>query len=213
MNERGRRTAPILVEITATLLLAVTAVTTAWCGYQATRWNGEQAKTAAAVSATRFEASRSAGLANLQTEVDVATFSQWVDAFAQDERELANFYRARFREEFRPVVEAWIATRPLRNPDAPLTPFAMTQYKLEASAEAARLDQQAEDLGEDVRSYIQHASNYVLGVLLCSVALFFAGISTKLVSSRLRRITVAVGWLVYLGTVTWVSTFPISVAV
>jgi len=201
------------VEIVATLLLAVTAVVTAWCGYQATRWNGEQAKTASAVSATRFQAARSADLANAQTEVDVATFTQWVDAYAQDEQELADFYRQRFRAEFRPVVEAWIATRPLKNPDAPLTPFAMPQYTLAAAGDADELDAQAEGLAEDVRDDIQHASNYVLGVVLCAVALFFAGISTKLSSSRLRAVTITAGWLVFLGTLGWVLTFPISIAV
>ena len=44
--------------------------------------------------------------------------------------ELADFYFKRFREEFRPAVDAWVATRPLKNPNAPLTPFAMPQYKL-----------------------------------------------------------------------------------
>ena len=34
------------VEILATVLLAVAAVATAWSGYQASRWNGEQAKAA-----------------------------------------------------------------------------------------------------------------------------------------------------------------------
>ena len=33
------------VEIGATVLLAVAAVATAWSSYEATRWNGEQAKT------------------------------------------------------------------------------------------------------------------------------------------------------------------------
>ena len=55
-------------------------------------------------------------------------------------RELADFYFKRFRAEFRPAVDAWVATRPLKNPNAPLTPFAMPQYKLAARAEAERLD-------------------------------------------------------------------------
>jgi hypothetical protein len=32
--------------------------------------------------------------------------------------------RKRFRSEFEPAVEPWIATGPLRNPDAPLTTVA-----------------------------------------------------------------------------------------
>ena len=47
-------------------------------------------------------------------DADVATFVQWVDAYARDDEELQAFYLARFREEFKPVVEAWIAERPLK---------------------------------------------------------------------------------------------------
>jgi hypothetical protein len=208
-----RRHTRIPLELVATVLLAVSAVATAWCSYQATRWNGEQAKTAASASATRFQAARAADLANAQTEVDVATFTQWVDAYAQDQTKLADFYRARFREEFRPAVEAWIATRPLKNPDAPLTPFAMPEYKLAASADAASLDKQAEVLAAQVRSDIQRASNYVLGVVLFAVALFFAGISTKLSAPRLQAATLAAGCLIFLGTLGWILTFPISLSV
>jgi hypothetical protein len=195
------------------VLLAVAAVATAWCSYQATRWNGEQAKTSAAASATRFQAARSSDLANAQTEVDVATFSQWADAYARNEQKLADFYRTRFRTEFRPAVEAWIAMRPLKNPGAPLTPFAMPEYHPAASAEAVRLDKQAEALGAEVRSDIQRASNYVLGVVLCAVALFFAGISTKLSAPRLQAATLIAGCLVFLGTIGWVLTFPISLSI
>jgi hypothetical protein len=36
-----------------------------------------------------------------RAQVDVATFTQWVNAFAQDQTELVDFYFERFREEFR----------------------------------------------------------------------------------------------------------------
>ena len=36
-DRRARR-----VEVFSTILLAVAAVATAWCSYQASRWNGEQ---------------------------------------------------------------------------------------------------------------------------------------------------------------------------
>ncbi len=209
----GRQRTRIPLELVATVLLAVSAVATAWCSYQATRWNGEQAKSAAVASATRFQAARSADLANAQTQVDVATFSSWVDAYARDEAVLAQFYRSRFRAEFKPAVEAWIATRPLKNADAPLTPFAMPEYKLAASDEAAKLDRQAEGLAAEVRTNLQRASNYVLGVVLFAVALFFAGISTKVSSPVLRAVTVAAGCLVFLGTLGWLLTFPISLSI
>jgi hypothetical protein len=138
---------------------------------------------------------------------------QWVDAYARGETELVNFYQDRFRDEFKPAFNAWIATKPLKTAGAPPTPFAMPQYRLDAEAEAARLDQNAEELSAQVRRNIQRASNYVLGVVLFAVALFFAGMSTKLTAPVLRKTMLAVGYVIFLGTAVWIATSPVSVAV
>jgi hypothetical protein len=201
------------VELAATILLSVAAVATAWSSYQATRWNGEQARAASRTNAIRIEAARAQGLAEAQTQVDVATFTQWVDAYAREEAVLAEFYFERFRAEFKPAVDAWIAERPLRNPDAPLTPFAMPQYRLAATAEAERLDAEAEASAAIVSRNIQRASNYVLAVVLFAVSLFFAGLSTKLSDVRLRRVVVALGCAVFVVTAIWVATSPVSLTV
>jgi hypothetical protein len=201
------------LEVVATVLLSLAAVATAWSGYQATRWNGEQAKAAGRTNAIRVEAARAQGLSQAQTQVDVATFVQWVDAYALERTELADFYFKRFREELKPAVDAWIATRPLQNPNAPLTPFAMPQYKLAAAAEAERLDTEAELSAATVNRNIQRASNYILGVVLFSVSLFFAGLGTKLADVRLRAITLALGCIVFLAAFIWIATSPVSVAV
>ena len=201
------------VEVVATILLSVAAVATAWSGYQATRWNGEQAKASGTTNKLRVEAARAQGLSQAQTQVDIATFVQWVDAYALDRTMLADFYFKRFREELKPAVNAWLATRPLKNPNAPLTPFAMPEYKLAAAAEAKRLDAEAELSSATVRRNIQRASNYILGVVLFSVSLFFAGMSTKLGDLRLRMITLALGCIVFLGAFIWIATSPVSVSV
>lgn len=200
-------------EIGATVLLALAAVATAWSSYQAARWNGEQAKASARVNKTRIEAARASSLANAQTEVDVATFTEWVDARARDETQLAGFYSKRFRTEFKPAFNAWIATTPFTNPDAPLSPFAMPQYRLAATVEAEGLDQEAEALSAQVRRNIQRSTNYVLAVVLFAVALFFAGISTKLGAAGPRYAMLALGCVMFLGTVAWVATLPMSVSV
>ena len=201
------------LEVVATVLLSVAAVATAWSSYQATRWNGEQARASSRTNAIRIEAARAQGLAEAQTEVDVATFTQWIDAYALERTELADFYFKRFRAEFKPAVDAWIATKPLTNANAPLTPFVMPQYKLAAAAEAEQLDAEAEVSSATVRRNIQRASNYVLAVVLFAVSLFFAGMSTKLSDMRLRAIALAVGCVVFLGTAIWIATSPVSVAV
>ena len=200
-------------EIVATVLLAVAAVATAWSGYQATRWNGEQAKASARTNAIRIEAARAQGLAEAQTEVDIATFIQWVDAYALGRTEVTDFYFRRFREEFKPAFNAWVASKPLTNRRAPLTPFVMPQYELAAGEEAAQLDADAEVSSATVRRNIQRASNYVLAVVLFSVSLFFAGVSTKLTAARLRKLTLGVGCAVFLVTVVWLAMQPVSIAV
>ena len=143
----------------------------------------------------------------------MATFIQWVDAYARTRRELADFYFRRFRDEFKPAVDAWIATKPLKNPNAPLTPFAMPQYKLAAAAEAAARRRRPRRSAAKARPDIQRSSNYVLGVVLFAVALFFAGISTKLERRRASRVTLALGCIVFLGTLIWIATSPVSIAI
>jgi hypothetical protein len=201
------------VEIVSTVILALAAVAIAWSGYQASRWNGEQAKAFSRANASRLESTRASSRANTQTEIDVATFTQWVDAYARNETELADFYRKRFRAEFKPAVEAWIATQPRKNASAPLTPFAMPGYRLEANAEAERLQAVAEAAAAEASKDIQRATNYVLGVVLFSAALFFGGISTRLGSPPARAVVLGMGCALFLGAVAWIATLPVSVSI
>ena len=201
------------VEVAAAVLLAFAAVATAWSSYQATRWNGEQAKTSGKVNKTRIEAARASGLANAQQQVDVATFMQWVDSYARGETELVTFYRQRFRPEFKPAFNAWIATKPLKTKGAPL--HAVRHAGVPAGREgpsrpAGRHRRGALRPGAE---NIQRGSNYVLGVVLFAVALFFAGMSTKLTAPGLRKAMLAVGYVIFLGAAVWIATSPVSVAV
>jgi hypothetical protein len=201
------------LELATTVLLAVAAVATAWAAYQSARWHGQQAEAQSASVAARVESTRAANVANRQGQIDVALFTQWVDAYARDETELAGFYRKRFRPEFKPAFAAWVATRPRTNPDAPLSPFALPQYKLEASAQAERLEAQAAAASATVGQYIQRADNYSLTVVLFAASLFFAGISTRLPSSTSRIVVLGFGYTLFLGSLIWIATFPVSLSV
>jgi hypothetical protein len=207
-EERANR-----VEIVATLLLALAAVGTAWGSYQASRWNGEQAKAFSRGNTARIESTRASSLATAQKQVDVATFMQWVNAYALDQKRLADFYARRFRNEFKPAVDAWIATRPVQNPKAPLTPFVMPQYELAASREAARLEAQADAWSAKGRTDVQRATNYVLGVVLFAASLFFAGMSAKLRTHGLRVALVSIGAAIFVGAAVWLATQPTSISI
>ena len=52
------------------------------------------------------------------------------------ETSLANFIQKRFRAEFRPAFEAWLATNPFNNPNALPGPLFMPQYKLSLQEKA-----------------------------------------------------------------------------
>jgi hypothetical protein len=201
------------IPLLSTLLLGLAALGTAWAGYQASRWHGEQAKNFATASAVRVESARASGLANRQVQIDVAVYIQWVDAYLHGDARLAGFYRRRFQERFKPAFDAWIATRPFTNPDAPLTPFELPQYRLAANEEADRLEARATASSEEGREDIQRADDYVLAVVLFAASLFFAGISGRVASPTAEVAILGLGCALFLGTAIWLATFPVTVAV
>ncbi|HET6668304.1 MAG TPA: hypothetical protein VFG98_13590 [Intrasporangium sp.] len=213
MAENSPRLGRDWQEVLVTVLLVIAALGTSWSSYQATRWNGEQAKAASRTNAIRIEAARAQGLAEAQTQIDVATFIAWADADRRGESGLADFYVDRFRAEFKPAFDAWIATRPLQDPEAPPTPFAMDAYDLASRQDADRLDAAAEASAAEVRLDLQRASNYVLTVVLYAVVLFFAGVSTRIGNRQLRWVLAVAGCLVLAGAIVWIATFPISLEV
>jgi hypothetical protein len=193
----------------ATVLLALATVGTAWAAYQSRTWTGEQSQGYSHATAKRIAVNRSAALANRQVQIDVATFIQWVDARQRGDLRLADFYRARFRDEFKPAFTAWLAAKPLTNAAAPPTPFALPQYRLQAAAEADRLDALAAKDSEQAKSANQRADNYMLAVVLFASALFFAGISGKVQTRGARAAILGLGCVLFLGTVVLIATFPV----
>ena len=173
------------------------------------RWNGENIKATSRVNALRIDAARAQGLAEGQTQVDIAVFIQWVNADASDDRELADFYAERFRPEFRPAFDAWLATDPLTNPDAPPTPFAMDEYQLQARTDAERFDAEEAAAAATVRRNVQRSANYVLGVVLFAVSLFFAGMSPSCAAPGRGRRCSSSAARCSSAPLAWIATFPV----
>jgi hypothetical protein len=201
------------VELLATILLAIAAVATAWSSYQSARWSGVQAIDFSKANAARVESTRASVLAGQQTQVDILTFTEWVDAYSAGDRFLHRFYFDRFRDEAKPAVRAWIATRPLKTPGAPPTPFAMPEYRLAADAESSRLVAAAERATDAALESNQRSDNYVLAVVLFAASLFFAGISTKLALPSQRVVVLGLGYVLFVGTAIWVLTFPVTISI
>jgi hypothetical protein len=198
------------LETLATVLLAAAALATAWSTFQSGRWRGEQAANTGKSTAARIQSSQASTRAGQLAQIDIATFIQWSNAEFAGNRQLAGYYRRRFRREFRPVFDAWIATRPLQNANAPTSPFVTPQYRLSEIERSDRLAHLA-----DLRSAASAAANrdaddYLLAVVLFASSLFFAGISTKVPALRQRQVLLGLGCALFLAGVVWVATTPVT---
>ena len=188
-----------IFEVLAIVLLSAAAIGTAWSGYQAARWSGREAHNFAVAEATHAKSTRevvSAGEARVQ---DLADFERWLDLETTGDQTLANLHAAHFHGALRTAFEAWLTQDPLNNPNAIPTPLKMPQYHQVEAERAARLETNADHLIEDGSTARERADEYVLNTVFFASVLFFAGISLRIASERLRMgiLGLGVAFLVY----------------
>jgi hypothetical protein len=188
-----------LAEVIATLVLALATVATAWSGYQAARWGGEQSSSYSQAGALRTESVRASNQAGQLIQIDIGLFTNWVNAFAAGDQQLTGFYENRFRDEFKPAFEAWIATEPVANPDAPSTPFEMPEYRVSAAEESSILEEQAAESFAKGEAANEIGDNYILNTVFLASVLFLGGIASrfKAMSARWVILLFSLGILVF----------------
>jgi len=197
-----------LLELVVTVLLAWAALVSAWSAYEASRFSGAQGDANNAASALRIESAKAESRAGQLELVDTIAFEQWVTAVSAADAKLAAFREKRFREEFRPAFQAWLALDPLKNPDAPRTPFTLKEYKVAAQERADALAAEAETHTAKGSSESSTGDRYVLAVVLFAAGLFLLGIQTRIGVFRLRLGLVAVAGVLVIGTTVWLITLP-----
>ena len=166
-------------ETLSALLLGLVTIVTAWSGYQAARWSGEQSTLYTDALALMVDSTRAATEANQLTLLDIALFINYANAYAAGNEELSTFYYDRFRPEARLAVDAWLITEPLQNPEAPPGPFQMPEYRVSLAEEAGQLEAKAADLFEKGKAANEHSDDYVLNAVLLASVLFLAGIAPR----------------------------------
>lgn len=87
----------------------------------------------------------------------------------------------------------------------------MPQYRSAATAEADALEAKADVAAAESQGNVQRADRYTLCVVLFAMALFFAGISTRLRTGGTRLVALAIGWTAFFAAVIWMASFPVSV--
>jgi len=199
-----------IAEVIATIILAFTTLATAWSGYQSARWGGVQASSYSQAGALRTESTRASTSAGQLVQVDISIFTNWLNAYAEGNQPLVDFYQERFRDEFKPAFDAWLATDPANNPDAPASPFAMEEYNIQKLVEAEELEKQAEEKFAEGSRANQTSDNYVLNTVILASVLFLIGIQSRLRSIPLRSVVLLIGFGILLFGIINIITYPVN---
>ncbi len=103
-----------------------------------------------------------------------------------------------FRDEYVPAFEAWLATDPFNNPDAPARPVFMPQYKISLLDQANQLETQAEQLVVMAQDASQKSDYYILNTVFLATALLFTAITLRFVLFKIRVVMLSVAFAIFL---------------
>ncbi len=214
------------LEMLFTVIMALAAIGTAWAGFESSKWGGVQSRLNSEASAARTDANRKFNEAGQLRTLDVVTFTQWLTAlnteiqtdssafpgegYVPNPRSGSGFLYTRFRDEFRPAFDAWLAQQPLRNPEAPKTPFVMSEYRLAAQVEAEELVARAESKVSESQAASLLSDNYVLTGVLFALVLFFVAVGNKANSRLSRWLLFGLSSVTFLATLGVLATFPVA---
>jgi hypothetical protein len=197
-----------ILEIFEAVVLALVAIATAWSGYQAARWDGQQSILYGHASKLRIEAQGTAARGTQVQLYDGLTVTEWLKAEAHGDTKLAALFERRLLPEFRPAFEAWKATDPIHNPNAPAGPVLMPQYHNEAAEKAEKMDQDASEIFEVGTQARERADQYVRVTVTLATVLLLAAISQRFKTTSIRASLIVLAFLILLVPLWRILTLP-----
>lgn len=197
-----------MLEIFEAVVLALVAIATAWAGYQAAKWDGLQSLLYGRASKLRVEAQGKAGYATQVQLYDGLTVSEWIKAEASGNAKLAELFERRLLPEIRPAFEAWKASDPIHNTNAPAGPTLMPQYRSASAEEAKKLDQEASDVFEQGTQARERADQYVRATVTLATVLLLAALSQRFRTTGIRAGLIILAFIVLLGPLWRMLTLP-----
>ncbi|MGY0536328.1 hypothetical protein ACW14X_02350 [Nocardioides sp. YJ-D4] len=195
-------------ELIAILLLSVTAILTAWTGFQASKWSGAMSISFSQASTNRIAAARFESTANRKLSVQVALFTQWLEAYQSGDTELTEFLQARFPEPLATVFPAWLDARPLKDPDAPATPFDMEEYVIPESVQSGAADRKADQKFAQALRNNQRGDNYTVLTIGFATVLFFTALSERMRRRSAQWTLLCLGGVGFVLLAVVLLTFP-----
>ena len=193
-------------ETMALILLSVTAILTAWCGFEASKWGGEMSIAFSQASSARIEAARQQGIANNARQADLTVYAVYIQAQATNDRRLAAYVEKRFSNEFKVAFDAWVAAgMPTKSP------FAVPAYVPPGTKEAEAADKRADSLFANALVNNQRADNYTLMTVLAALVLFFAAVAGRLNNKRTQWAALAIAGVLFIVAAVIAATFPVII--
>jgi hypothetical protein len=197
-------------ELIATLLLGLAAVGAGWSAYQSALWNSESFFSIVRAGAMFRQAGLVQNKGYLLRVLDVGMFTAYAQAVSQKNTPLAEFILKRFRPPMKAAVDAWLATKPLQNPNAPSSPFAMTEYRLPEDEEAQQLTIKADRDLTNGKEYNRVSDDYVLITVPFAIVSLFCGLSTKFPTRGMQTAIVAMALAFFIGAVATLASMPVT---
>jgi hypothetical protein len=196
-------------QVITAIMLGVVALATAWSGYQATRWAGEQSTLYAEANALRVESTHDSTTAGQLRLNDAISVNNWLNAYLQGNTKLADIFQRRFSPQLQVAYQAWLATNPFNNPNAPPGPLFMPQYKISLEETANQLDAQASETFAKGQAAKEQGDAYVLNTVFLATVLFLTAIAENFTWNKVRAVILAVGVVMLLFGIYHLIVFPI----
>ena len=191
------------IEIVAVAMLSVTAILTAWCGFQSSQWGDERAIAFAEASAARVEADDADDQAREARVVDLIIYAEWVTATAQGDTALADQIEARFTPHFRVAFDAWEAGGQVEP-----GPFAMAEYVPPGIEQSAERSAYAETRFAEALEYTERGDTYELLTVLFALVLFLTAMAQRDIHHVATWIMLGLAGLIAVGGLIVLLTFP-----
>lgn len=187
-HRRHESTREQFLEIIEALMLSVVAVATAWCGYQAAKWDGRQAYLYGASERLGVEAATLATEGGQQRLLDVVTFNTWIRLQETKDLKVAREYEKRFSPEYKVAFDAWLKTDPYNNPEAPAGPIHMPEYRNSMLGQSAQLSRQSTDTFAEGARARGIAEVYVQRSVVLATVLFLTALAQRF---RIRKVRIS----------------------
>ena len=197
-----------LVSIAEAVLLSIVALMAAWSGYAAAKWSTESRVGLAEASTARTKANRANLKAIELRNFDSSTFEAWFAAYTAGNQQAMALAEHRFRPGFRVAFEAWRATNPESNPNAPRGPTYMPQYRQPGLGEGKALDKQADEAFAAGTTAGERSDKYVRTTVFLASVLFLVGISTRFPIRGGRYALVALGAVLLVVSLVLLAQLP-----